>query len=298
MLEARDISKRFGEVAALEGVTVSAAPGRILGLLGPNGAGKTTLIRIILGIIRTDAGGVFLDGRPLVPADKERLGYLPEERGLYRRQTVQEVLQYLAELKGMAPAPAIESAMRWLDYFGLAERREDKVDALSKGMAQKVQFAAAVVHDPQVVLFDEPFSGVDPVATDDMRNAIQRLAEEGKIVLFSSHLMDQAERICHDVVIVDKGRVLAAGPLAQVTGQYGRRTLEMEFDGDAGFLERSPLVQSATRSARYIEVEPAPDASPNQIVGAAIGEGIEVTRFAVKSPSLHEVFVRLVGDGT
>lgn len=145
------------------------------------------------------------------------------------------------------------------------------------------------------MLFDEPFSGVDPVATDDMRAAIQRLAEQGKSVLFSSHLMDQAERICHDVVVVDNGRVLAAGPLAEVTGQYGRRSLEMEFDGDAAFLERSPLVARAARSARHVEVEPAADATPNQVVRAALDAGVEVTRFAVKSPSLHEVFVRLVG---
>ena len=238
-----------------------------------------------------------LDGRALMPSDKERLGYLPEERGLYRGQTVEEVLQYLAALKGMAPAAAADSALRWLEYFGLAERRADKVDALSKGMAQKVQVAAAVVHDPQVVLFDEPFSGVDPVATDDMRKAIQRLAAEGKIVLFSSHLMDQAERICHGVVIVDDGKVIATGPLSEVTGQYGRRTLEMEFDGDLGFLERSALVARATRSARHVEVEPAADATPNQIVSAAIDAGVDITRFAVKSPSLHEVFVRLVGGG-
>ncbi len=273
MLEASSVSKRFGEVVALDQVSVSAAPGRIVGLLAPNGAGKTTLIRVVLGIIRADGGEVSLVGRPLVPADKERLGYLAEARGLYRTQTVERVLQYFALLKGMVPAAAAESALGWLEYFGLAERRGDKVDTLSKGMAQKVQFAATVVHDPQVVLFDEPFSGVDPVATDDMRAAIQRLAEQGKSVLFSSHLMDQAERICHDVVVVDNGRVLAAGPLAEVTGQYGRRSLEMEFDGDAAFLERSPLAARAARSARHVEV----------------------TRFAVKSPSLHEVFVRLVG---
>ena len=286
MLEASSVSKRFGEVVALDQVSVSAAPGRILGLLGPNGAGKTTLIRVVLGIIRADGGEVSLDGRPLVPADKERLGYLAEARGLYRTQTVERVLQYFALLKGMAPAAAAESALGWLEYFGLAERRGDKVDTLSKGMAQKVQFAATVVHDPQVVLFDEPFSGVDPVATDDMRAAIQRLAEQGKSVLFSSHLMDQAECICHDVFVVDNGRVLAAGPLAEVTGQYGRRSLEMEFDGDS----RLPRAVAAGGTCRSLGPSRRGDPFRGQVPVSA--RGVRATgrrRRGVTRPNLRKL---------
>jgi ABC-2 type transport system ATP-binding protein len=264
VLTAHDIRKSFGAVTALDGVSIEASPGRIIGLLGPNGAGKTTLMRIILGITAPDAGEVRFDGRPFMSSDKERIGYLPEERGLYRKQTVEEVLLYLATLKGADPVVASREALRWLEYFGLADRRQDKVDTLSKGMAQKVQFVAAVVHDPDLVLFDEPFSGVDPVATDAMRAAILRLAEEGKTVLFSSHLMEQAERICHDVVIADQGRALAAGPLAAVTGRHGTHSIELEFefDGDGAFFDTSPLVARVSRSARHLEIEPAPEVEP------------------------------------
>ena len=240
MIEVREVVKRYGDHLAVDGVSFRAQPGEIFGLLGPNGAGKSTIIRMIMNILAPDAGRVLFDGRPLAEADKERIGYLPEERGLYQRQTVREVLTYLAALKGVPAARSAAAIAAWLERFELADWRDRRVEQLSKGMAQKVQFIAAVAHDPEIVFFDEPFSGIDPVSTDVLRGALMELARAGKTVLFSTHLMDQAERICERVHIIGRGRTVVEGRLSEVKDRFGTGSIQVELDGDAGFLRGRP----------------------------------------------------------
>ena len=200
----------------MDDVSFRAQPGEIFGLLGPNGAGKTTTIRMIMNLLTPDSGEVLFDGRPVEERDKNRIGFLPEERGLYRRQTVAEVLTYLAALKGVPKSQSAATIRSWLTRFDLADWHDQRVDRLSKGMAQKVQFIAAVVHDPEIIFFDEPFAGIDPVAIDILRAALVELARTGKTVLFSTHMMEQAERICERVHIIDQARTVLDGRLSEI----------------------------------------------------------------------------------
>ena len=262
-------------------------------MLGPNGAGKSTIIRMIMNILAPDSGQVLFDGRPLGEADKERIGYLPEERGLYQRQTVREVLTYLAALKGVPAARSAAAIGAWLERFELADWRDRRVEQLSKGMAQKVQFIAAVVHDPAIVFFDEPFAGIDPVATDVLRAALMELAGAGKTVLFSTHLMEQAERICERVHIIDRGRTVIDGRLSEVKDRFGTGSIQVEVDGDTGFLRGDPLVAGLTGYPNYVEIEPAEGVSPERILKLLV-DRVRVRRFEVVAPSLHRIFVERV----
>ena len=293
MIEVRNVIKRYAAHLAVDGVSFQAHPGEIFGLLGPNGAGKTTIIRMIMNILTPDAGEVLFDGAPLKEADKSRIGYLPEERGLYRRQTVAEVLTYLAALKGVPRARSAAAVDAWLDRFELADWRDRRVEQLSRGMAQKVQFAAAVVHDPEIIFFDEPFAGIDPVATDVLRAALVELAQAGKTVLFSTHLMEQAERICERVHIIDRGRTMLDGRLSEIKDRFGTGTIQVAVDGDAGFLQDDPAVADLTSYPNHVEIEPAAGVTPDQILERLIGR-VRVRRFEVVAPSLHRIFVERV----
>ena len=293
MIEVREVVKRYGDHLAVDGVSFRAQPGEIFGLLGPNGAGKSTIIRMIMNILAPDSGQVRFDGRPLTEADKERIGYLPEERGLYQRQTVREVLTYLAALKGVPAARSAAAIGAWLERFELADWRDRRVEQLSKGMAQKVQFIAAVVHDPEIVFFDEPFAGIDPVATDVLRAALMELAGAGKTVLFSTHLMEQAERICERVHIIDRGRTVIDGRLSEVKDRFGAGSIQVEVDGDTGFLRADPLVAGLTGYPNYVEIEPAEGVAPERILKLLV-DRVRVRRFEVVAPSLHRIFVERV----
>ena len=287
------VTKRFGDKVAVDDVTCVAFPGEILGLLGPNAAGKSTLIRMIMNILAPDSGRIDFDDHPLAESDKDRIGYLPEERGLYKRQTVTEVLQYLADLKGTPPQIARPRIMQWLRRFDLEGAAGLKVEALSKGMAQKVQFISTVVHDPQILFFDEPFSGIDPVSMDILREAISELARSGKTVMFSTHLMEQAERICHRVLILDGGKQVLAGPLREVKARHGSNMIHVEFDGDLTPVRSSALVNRVVEYPRYVEIEPAEAASPDGVLRLLV-EHVAVRRFEIVEPSLHNIFVKLL----
>ena len=293
MIEVRDIAKRYGVHVAVDGVSFHAHPGEIFGLLGPNGAGKSTIIRMIMNILTPDTGEVLFDGRPLQGADKERIGYLPEERGLYPRQRVGEVLSYLAALKGVPPSQSAVAIRSWLTRFDLADWHDRRVEQLSKGMAQKVQFVAAIVHDPEIVFFDEPFAGIDPVATDVLRAALVELAQAGKTVLFSTHLMEQAERICERIHILDKGRTVIDGRLNEVKDRFGTGSIQVEVEGDAGFLRDDPLVAHMVSHPNYIEIQPAEAVDPQRILKRLI-DRVRVRRFEMVAPSLHRIFVERV----
>ena len=294
MLELEHVTKTFGQTVAVDDLSLSAPPGEIFGLLGPNGAGKTTTIRMIMNIIAPDSGSVCFRGHALTERDKDRIGYLPEERGLYRKVTVGDMLLYLASLKNVPRADAEPRVDAWLERFGLSQWKGHKIEELSKGMAQKIQLIASVIHDPEFVFLDEPFSGLDPVSTDVLRDAVVDLNRAGKTVLFSTHSMEQAERICHRIVIMDHGRAVIDGTVAEVKERYGKKSVAIEFDGDIGFLKTHASVQSIIHYPRWAEIELADGHEPDELFRLLAGR-VSVRRFEVLLPSLHKIFVDQLG---
>jgi ABC-2 type transport system ATP-binding protein len=294
VLEVQRVVKTYETVRAVDGLSFEARAGEIFGLIGPNGAGKSTTIRMIMNIIAPDAGAILFDGKHLSEKDKERIGYLPEERGLYRKAKLGQTLEYLAALKGLRRSEARASIDSWLERFGLLEWRERKISELSKGMAQKAQFIGAVAHNPSIVLFDEPFSGLDPLAQDLLLASMVELKERGVTVLFSTHIMEHAEKICERILLVDHGREILSGSLAEVKARYGRNAVQLEFDGDASFVGGLPFVQSVVSYPRWIEVELREGADPDSLFRAVSGR-LRVRRFEAVAPSLHKIFIRLAG---
>ena len=237
MLELKNLSKRYGEVRALDGASLSVARGRMLGFLGPNGAGKTTAMRSVFGLVQLDAGEVSWNSRPIGPEQRLRFGYMPEQRGLYPRMKVGEQLIYFAELHGMSHAEAAASTSRWLTTLGLSERSEDRLEQLSHGNQQRVQLAAALVHDPELLILDEPFSGLDPLAVETLADSLEAEAAKGKAVVFSSHQLDLVEDMCEDVVIINQGRNVMEGNVARLKESSPHRRLEIDVsNGDGAWL--------------------------------------------------------------
>lgn len=294
MVEVRNVRKTFAETVAVESVSFTASPGGVFGLIGPNGAGKSTTIRMIMNIFRPDAGEVLFDGHQITEEDKNRIGYLPEERGLYKTVTVNEMLIYLAKLKGATAGDAQKRIDTWLERFKLSEWKHKKIDELSKGMSQKVQFIASIAHDPDIVFFDEPFSGLDPVSSDLMRDIILELGQTGRTVLISTHIMEHAEKICSDIVLINRGREVVAGPLRTVKEKYGHRSVIVEFDGDAGIFESMEDVHVVSGYPRYVELRLDGALSPDELLSRIAGR-LSITRFEVATPSLHRIFVEQVG---
>ena len=230
MLEIDDLHKRYGDTVALDGCTFTVTPGRMLGFLGRNGAGKTTTMRAIFGLVRPDAGGVRWKGQPVGRTDRLRFGYMPEERGLYPKMAVADQLTYFARLHGMDADAAATTTARWLEEVGLADRAEDKVEALSQGNQQRVQLAVALIHDPDVAILDEPFNGLDPISVTTMTRILRERAAAGTTVLFSSHQLDLVEDLCEDVAIIDRGRIVRTGALADLKAASPHRRVELDLD--------------------------------------------------------------------
>lgn len=296
MIELRCVSRSFGQVRAVDSISFETREGEIFGLLGPNGAGKSTTIKMIMNILRPDSGEILFNGSRIRESDKDRIGYLPEERGLYRKVKINEMLLYLASLKN-ANRPAAEKRLdEWLSRFDLLEWKTRTPETLSKGMAQKVQFIAAVLHEPEFVFLDEPFSGLDPVSTDVLREAVLELGSRGATILFSTHNMEVAEKICSRLLVIDHGRELVSGSLADIKSRYGHNTVIVEFDGTIDFSALSGMVNSMARFPRWVELELMEGASPQTLLRILLGQ-VSVRRFEVVSPSLHRIFVDLVGAG-
>lgn len=293
MLSVDKVVKTYETVRAVDGLSFEARPGEIFGLIGPNGAGKSTTIRMIMNVIAPDEGTIRFDGKAFSEAMKERIGYLPEERGLNRKVKVIDTLVYLGVLKGLDPADARRRAESWLERFELSDWKGEKVEALSKGMAQKVQFIGSVVHDPDLVLFDEPFSGLDPVSQDTLLDAVLELKAAGKTVLFSTHVMEQAERLCDRILLVRKGRELVSGPLAGLKSSYGSNSVQIEYDGDGSFIAGLPCVDGVRTMPRWIEASLADGHGSDELFSALSGK-VRVRRFQLMEPSLHALFVSLV----
>ena len=298
-LSVQNVTKRYGDTVAVDDVSFEAQPGRILGLLGPNGAGKTSTIRMITYIMVPDAGAIHYDGQTVGAWSQQRMGYLPEERGLYDRLRVKEQLVYLGTLKGLSKREASDRADYWLDRFDATDWADMKTEELSKGMTQKIQFIATLLHDPSLLIFDEPFSGLDPINAELLRDIILELRRDDRTILFASHRMEQVEQLCDDICLMAQGEVVLQGALSQVKEQFGENTLVLEFDGDDTFideLENTGQVRVNTRSAHRAELSLADGTDARAVLDLALDRTDELYRYERVAPPLNEIFVEVVGE--
>jgi ABC-2 type transport system ATP-binding protein len=293
-VELRSVCKKYGEFVAVDNLSFAIPPGRVYGLLGPNGAGKTSTLRMMIGIIIPDAGDISVLGEPLRRAHTEQIGYLPEERGLYRKMKVLDHLIFFAELKGLSQAEAKKRALQWCERLELSAWTGKKVEELSKGMQQKVQFIGALLHEPQLIIMDEPFSGLDPSNAIVLKDVLLELKKAGKTLLLSTHRMDQAERMCDSICLINHGRSLLESDLRQIKSRFGMRNVQIKYEGDSGFLHEPRLVQSFNDYGNYVEVRLAPDADPQELLHVAAASA-RLSRFELMEPSLEEIFLDAVG---
>jgi ABC-2 type transport system ATP-binding protein len=295
MLEIRDLTKRYGDLVALDGVSFDVPPGRIVGFLGPNGAGKTTTMRALFGLVRPDGGEVRWRGRPVGLHERARFGYMPEERGLYPKMRIGEELAYVAQLSGLGGAAAKEAAAGWLARLGLGDRAQARLEELSHGNQQRVQLAAAMVHDPELVVLDEPFSGLDPLGVASLAEMLVHAAATGVGVVFSSHQLDLVEDVCQDVVIIDHGRIVLTGEVDALKASSPRRSLEIKVDGHP-WVPVLPGVTAATKQDGRQRVLVDASTDLEEILRSARGAG-ELTTFSFEPPSLTDLFLGAVSEG-
>lgn len=296
ILAVRDVRKTFGDVRAVDGISFAVRRGTITGLLGRNGAGKTTTIRMITGIFMPDSGAIQWAGGDGA-AFRDRIGYLPEERGLYKQMKIVELLLFLAAIKGKKPAEVRGKIDHWLERFELTDKRDAKVEELSKGNQQKIQLIGTLLHDPELIILDEPQSGLDPVNMVLVRNLLRDLRQEGKTILLSTHMMAEAERMADEIILIHRGKVVLEGTLDQVRNSFGRNTLHIDFDGDGSFLGGLPQVRKATVSSHSAELDLADGADPQAILQACMTP-LRIRKFEIASPSLEEIFIDKVGAET
>ena len=293
-VELERVRKSYDDFVAVDDLSFSISPGQIFGLLGPNGAGKTSSIRMMIGIIMPDAGAVRLFGEPFERRHLHRVGYLPEERGLYRKITVRENLALLGQLAGLTSRDAIARTRRWAGRLGIDEWVDKRVEEMSKGMQQKVQFIAALLHEPELVIMDEPFAGLDPVNANVLKDVILELKGQGRTILFSTHRMDQVEKLCDTICLIDHGRAVLQGGLRDIKASYGSRFVQIAYEGDGRFLGRCSLVESSNDYGNYAEVKLRLGADAQELLRAAMCS-TKVSRFEVMEPSLEQIFIDRVG---
>jgi ABC-2 type transport system ATP-binding protein len=289
------VSKSFGKTRAVQNVSFDVTKGRIFGLLGPNGAGKTTTIRMINYIILQDEGEIVINGLPVSQKTQKMIGYMPEERGLYKKMKVGEQLMYLAQLKGLSAADAREKIRYWLKRFNALDWHSKVVGELSKGMSQKIQFIATIVHDPDIYIFDEPFSGLDPINSELLKEIIIELRDQGKTVLFSTHRMEQVEQMCDDICLFNNGKVVLTGDLRQIKKEFGKNTVLLEFQGDGSFLDTLEGVRINNRSTNFAEIRILDGINPQEILQTAM-QTTDIHKFQLVEPSLNEIFISVVGE--
>jgi len=307
-IDIRNVVKRYDQHVAVRDLSLQIPRGSVYGLLGPNGAGKTTTIRMILDIILPDAGSISIFGRPNTdPGILNKVGYLPEERGLYKKMQVRRVLLFLAELKGIRPTDAAKRIDEWLERFSLVTDRdwgEARIDELSRGMQQKVQFIATLLHDPDLVVLDEPFSGLDPINAQALKDAVLELKQRGKTVIFSTHVMDNAEKMCDSVCIIARGEKVLDGSVAAVKHADGTRNVALVLSGGGGGAARNGVgeilrdptfLKRCDDTNNYFELELAPNADSQVLLRRLIDAGASIEKFELMQPSLHQIFIKRVG---
>ncbi len=288
------ISKSYESKVAVEDLSLQIEPGSMFGLLGPNGSGKTSSIRMMIGITMPDSGSVSLFGKPYARESLKRVGYLPEERGLYKKMKVMEQLVFMGELRGLDKVTAGKRAHEWCEKLQIMEAVQKKTEELSKGMQQKIQFIATLMHDPELIVMDEPFSGLDPVNASLLQDTLIELKKAGKAILFSTHRMDQVEKMCDTICLIHRGHPVLQGGIREVKSRYERDHVAIDFEGDAGFLQH-PAVESFKNYGGYAEIKLRPHADAQDLLRTAIAKA-KIFRFELMEPSLEEIFIRTVGE--
>jgi len=293
-IELEKVRKTYGHFVAVDALSFNIEKGSVFGLLGPNGAGKTSTIRMMIGITAPDAGQIRMFGQPFERKSLNRVGYLPEERGLYRKMKVLDQLVFMAELHGMSASAARQKAIEWCQRLDISFKLDSKVEELSKGLQQKIQFIAALLHDPDFVIMDEPFYGLDPVNSALLKDVLLEQKKQGKTILFSTHRMDQVEKLCDSICLINQGKPVLQGALKSVKASYGKRNVQIEYEGDGAFLEHNPLVSKFNNYGNYVEVQLAPNADSQELLRAVAARS-RVNKFELMEPSLEEIFIDVVG---
>jgi ABC-2 type transport system ATP-binding protein len=289
------VRKSYGGFAAVDDLSFEIPPAHIFGLLGPNGAGKNSTIRMMIGITAPDSGCVRIFGEPFRRRALRRIGYLPEERGLYRRMSVGDNLVFLGRLAGLSVATSRERIDAWARRLDIADWIDRRVEELSKGMQQKIQFIAALLHDPELIVMDEPFAGLDPLNTIQLKDVLVGLRAAGKSILFSTHRMDQVEKLCDSICLIDRGKSLLQGSLSAIKAGNGRRFVQIDYEGDGGCLAGNPLIDSLNDYGNHAEIRLKPGADSQELLRTAM-RGLRVIRFQVMDPSLEQIFIdRIAG---
>ncbi len=295
VLEVKNLVKSFNTVIAVDDISFSVPEGSVFGLIGRNGAGKTTTIRMMMNIYIPDSGEVILRGTKIGQEFKDKVGYLPEERGLYKKMKVMETLLFLAELKGKTGKEIEKKANEYLKKFDLIERKNSKLEDLSKGNQQKVQFLATVLHSPEFLILDEPFSGLDPINTNMVKEIILELKREGKVIIFSTHLMDFAEKMCDHIAMIDHGKIILQGALKDIKKKFAQRNVSLNYEGDLSFLKNNPIIESIEDFGNSTGIKVKRSEQIQELLRLLIENNIVVNSFQANEISLHEIFIQLAG---
>lgn len=294
ILRAENLFKKYGNYIAVDNISFSVEAGKIFGMLGPNGAGKTTSIRMVTNILAPDSGSVYIFDEIANPKHQEKIGYLPEERGLYKKLKVIEQLLYFGQLKGMKRSEALLKARFWLSKMDAADWENKKIQELSKGMQQKVQFISTIMHDPPLVILDEPFSGLDPINTELLKQIILDLKKQGKAIMLSTHIMSQVEQLCDEICLIDHGKVLLSGNVREIKKSYGKDTVLIEFEGDSNVFNELKNVQILNKSENRIEFRINGDISIIENLQKELFTKVIIFKYQLAEPSLNEIFIDVV----
>lgn len=295
VLQLSNITKRYGDFTAVRELSLNVSKSSIFGLLGPNGAGKTTSIRMIVNITIPDDGNIEIFGQKLSPKMQERIGYLPEERGLYKKMKVRDQLEFLGGLKGVPAQELKKRVQQWAERLKISEWLEKKTEELSKGMQQKIQFIATILHRPELIILDEPFSGLDPVNANLLIEVIQELKASGTTIILSTHVMEQVEKLCDEICLINRSQKVLAGNLRAIKRDFSSNQIAIAYEGNGGFLKENRLIKEIKSYAHHVEVRLADGADSQELLRQALNSGARINRFELIEPSLHEIFVQKVG---
>ncbi len=298
VLEARNLTKTFNNIRAVDNVSFAVPEGSVFGLIGRNGAGKTTTIRMLMNIYLPDSGDVLLQGSKIGQEFRAKVGYLPEERGLYQKMKIMDTLLYFAELKGKTGKEVEKKANEYLKRFQLSDRKNSKLEDLSKGNQQKIQFIITILHDPEFIILDEPFSGLDPINIDLLREIIIELKQKGKVIIFSTHLMDFAEKMCDHITMIDKGKIILNGSLKDIKAKHAQRNVSINYEGDISFLKNNPIIEHIEDFGNSTGIRVKDASSIQDLLKLLVEKGITIRKFNAHEISLQEIFIELAGGNS
>jgi ABC-2 type transport system ATP-binding protein len=296
-LEIRNLSKSFGDIKAVKNASFEVPEGSIFGLIGRNGAGKTTIMRMMMNVYLPDSGDIFLRGKKVDQEFRNSVGYLPEERGLYKKMKVMETLLFFAEIKGKKGKAVSDKAKDYLERFDLMDRINSKIEELSKGNQQKIQFIITILHDPDFIILDEPFSGMDPININILKEIILEKKKEGKIIIFSTHLMDFAEKMCDHIAMINHGKIILNGSLSSIKTEYSQKNVTLTYEGDISFLENHPIVEKMSDFGNSTGIRLKDGDQTQEFLRLLLDNNVKINKFDAEDISLHEIFIELAGKG-